>query len=157
MSDFSTRLKNSLKQDITDLNQLLTLLEEEKQLLKTRESKKIESIASTKSQIISQIEGRAKLKAKLFAHSGLGIRPGNVEPAILKLNDKELSNLWAESREKLNLCKERNLVNGAIISRSRQRVGRLMDIIRGKSNAQNLYGQKGKQQSFSSHQKIAKA
>jgi len=157
MSDFSNRLKSTLKQDQTDLNQLLSLLEEETQLLKTRESKSIEALATQKAKLVAQIEQRAKLKAKLFAQSGLGIRPGQVEPAIKKLNDEELTKLWMETREQLNLCKEKNLVNGAIISRSKQRVSRLMDIIRGKSTTQNLYGQKGKQQSFSSQQSIAKA
>lgn len=157
MSMFQSQLKSTLKQDIQDLNSLSDLLKQEKELLKTRESKSIEALANKKSQIIKQIETRAKAKAKLFASSGLGIRPGKIESALQAMNDPELMSLWIASREKLTLCKEQNLVNGAIITRSKQRVGRLMDIIRGKHKAPNIYGQKGKEQSFSDNHRIAKA
>lgn len=157
MSHFVPELKSALKQDITDLNSLLALLAKEKDLLSTRKSKEIEEISSHKSSLIKAIESRAKTKAKLFAKSGLGIRPGHVEETLFTIDDKELKALWTESRDKLSLCKEKNLVNGAIINRSLSRTNRLMDILRGKSQKPNLYGQKGREQSMGGGQRIGKA
>lgn len=157
MNQFTEDLKKLLKQDIVDLAALNTLLEQEKITLTTRDTQKINQLAEHKSQTINQLESRAKTKATLMAKSGLGIRPGQVEEKLTSLQDKELMALWHESREKLNACQQQNAVNGSIISQSRQRVTKLMSIIRGQNKAPNLYGQQGKTQAYSSSQRIGKA
>lgn len=157
MSQFIVELKSALKEDILDLDSLARLLDQEKALLKTRKSDQIKLISEHKSGLIKKIEMRGKTKAKLFAKSGLGIRPGQVETALLSLKDDELSKLWTESRNKLTSCKEQNLVNGAIINQSLNRTSRLMNILRGKNKAPNLYGQRGKEQSYAGSQRIGKA
>jgi len=151
------QLKSLLKQDLNDLDRLNQLLAEEKASLKTRDSVKIEQSSLIKSELIKQIDARAKLKAKTIANSGLGIKPGHVGEALKSLGDPGLSALWDESLEKLTLCKDENLVNGTIISHSIQRTSKLMTIIRGQSAAPNLYGQQGKSQSYSGSQMIGKA
>lgn len=157
MNQFTEELKNLLKQDIIDLNALKSLLEQEKITLTTRNTQKINQLAEHKSQTVAQLESRAKLKAKLMASSGLGIRPGQVEEKLTTLNDQELMTLWKESRDQLNDCQQQNAVNGSIITQSRQRVTKLMTIIRGQNKAPNLYGQQGKTQSFNSSHRIGKA
>ena len=157
MNQFIEELKKLLKQDIVDLTALNTLLEQEKITLTTRNTQKISQLAQHKSQTITQLESRAKQKATLMSKSGLGIRPGHVEEKLSELNDKELMSLWKDSREQLNNCQQQNAVNGSIISQSRQRVTKLMTIIRGQHKAPNLYGQKGKAQTFNSTHRIGKA
>tara|TARA_R110002072_G_scaffold24747_2_gene83662 strand:- start:23794 stop:24267 length:474 start_codon:yes stop_codon:yes gene_type:complete len=157
MNQFIEELKKLLKQDIVDLTALNTLLEQEKITLTTRNTQKIKQLAEHKSQTVSQLESRAKLKAKLMSKSGMGIRPGQVEEKLSELNDKELMSLWKDSREQLNSCQQQNSVNGSIISQSRRRVTKLMTIIRGQNKTPNLYGQQGKAQSFNSTHRIGKA
>ena len=157
MNQFSADLKKLLKQDIIDLTTLTSLLEQEKITLTTRNTQKINQLAEHKSQTINQLEARAKLKAKLIANSGLGIRPGQVEEKLSTLNDQELMILWKDSRDQLSACQEQNAVNGSIITQSRQRVTKLMDIIRGQNKVPNLYGQQGKTQAFNSTHRIGKA
>lgn len=157
MNQFTEELKNLLKQDIIDLGTLKSLLEQEKITLTTRNTQKINQLAEHKSHTVAQLESRAKLKAKLMASSGLGIRPGQVEEKLSTLNDQELMSLWNNSRDQLNECQQQNAVNGSIITQSRQRVSKLMTIIRGQNKAPNLYGQQGKTQSFNSSHRIGKA
>lgn len=157
MNQFTEELKNLLKQDIIDLGTLKSLLEQEKITLTTRNTQKINQLAEHKSHTVAQLESRAKLKAKLMASSGLGIRPGQVEEKLSTLNDQELMSLWNNSRDQLNKCQQQNAVNGSIITQSRQRVSKLMTIIRGQNKAPNLYGQQGKTQSFNSSHRIGKA
>lgn len=157
MNQFTEDLKKLLKQDIVDLTSLNSLLEQEKITLTTRNTQKINQIAEHKSQTVTQLESRAKLKAKLMASSGLGIRPGQVEEKLASLNDQELMSLWQDSRDKLTECQQQNSVNGSVISQSRQRVTKLMSIIRGQNKAPNLYGQQGKAQTFNSSHRIGKA
>jgi flagella synthesis protein FlgN len=157
MSKFIEQLKHLLKQDISELNNLYKLLETEKETLKSRNSQKIQSLADTKHQIIHSLESRAKLKAKLIAKSGLGIRPGEVETALKTLKDLELIKLWQDSRSKLSECKDKNHINGSIISRTLSRTNKLMSIVRGQNNSQNLYGHQGKEKSYSGSQIIGQA
>tara|TARA_R110001592_G_scaffold138511_5_gene357734 strand:+ start:34115 stop:34588 length:474 start_codon:yes stop_codon:yes gene_type:complete len=157
MNQFTEELKELLKQDIIDLASLKSLLEQEKITLTTRNIQKINQLTEQKSKTVAQLESRAKLKAKLMAGSGLGIRPGQVEEKLFTLNDKELMSLWQTSRDQLNKCQEQNSVNGSIISQSRQRVTKLMTIIRGQNKTPNLYGQQGKTQAFNSSHRIGKA
>ena len=157
MNQFIEELKKLLKQDIVDLIALNSLLEQEKITLTTRNTQKINKLAEHKSQTVSQLESRAKLKAKLIANSGLGIRPGQVEKKLSELHDEELMSLWKDSRSKLSDCQQQNTVNGNIISQSCQRVTKLMGIIRGQGKSPNLYGQQGKSHSFNSSHRIGKA
>jgi len=157
MSQFTEQLKNLLKQDIVDLNTLSKLLKTEKDILKTRNSTQIETIAKSKAQAVQSLESRAKMKAKLIAKSGLGIRPGEVEKTLSTLNDNELITLWQSSRQKLSLCKDENYINGSIITRSLQRTNKLMMIVRGQNNSQNLYGQQGKEHNYTGSQRIGQA
>jgi flagella synthesis protein FlgN len=157
MSQFNEQLKHLLKQDISELNNLNRTLESEKETLKSRDSEQIKAIALSKQQIIQSLESRAKLKAKLIAKSGLGIRPGEVETTLKTLNDEELMTLWKSSRDMLNTCKDKNHINGSIITRTLSRTNKLMNIVRGQNNTQKLYGQKGKESSYSGHQIIGQA
>lgn len=157
MNQFTAELKKLLKQDIVDLIALKSLLEQEKITLTTRDTQKINKLAAHKSQTVSQLESRAKIKAKLMTNSGLGIKPGQVEEKLSELNDVELMSLWQESRDKLSDCQQQNTVNGSIISQSRQRVNKLMTIIRGQSKSPNLYGQQGKTETFNNSHRIGKA
>jgi len=155
--NFKQQLKVLLKKEIIDLEALASLLYEEKETLKTRNSKQIELIAQNKSLQVEQLESRAKIKAKLMAESGLDIKPGEVEQKLNTLHDEELMGLWQSSRSKLNECKENNLVNGNILTHSLQRTNKLMMIVRGQNKSQKLYGQQGKEQSYAGSHRIGKA
>ena len=148
MSNATENLKHLLRQDLKDLEALSQILNEEKDLLGTRNSDAIQLITKNKSALVQQIEGRAKQKAKLLASSGLGIKPGAVTQTLERLGDTELSELWKQSLEALKSCKDQNSVNGSIVSHTLQRTAKLMSIIRGQGNQTNLYGQKGKAKSM---------
>lgn len=157
MSPFIKQLKHLLCQDISELKTLDTLLDSEKEILKSRNSQKIQAIANSKQQVIQNLETRAKSKAKLIAQSGLGIRPGEVETTLKTLGDPELITLWKDSRDKLSRCKDKNHINGSIISRTLSRTNKLMSIVRGQNNSQKLYGQQGKENRYSGSQIIGQA
>jgi len=157
MSLDTTQLKQLLKQDLSDLDQLSQTLSHEKSLLSGRDTKAIDASTKQKQQLIKQIESRAKQKAQLLSNSGLGIKPGQVIKALDTLKDPELSALWRNSVTQLKACKERNAVNGSIIERTLQRTATLMSIVRGQNSAPKLYGNAGKTKAVSNSQILGKA
>jgi flagella synthesis protein FlgN len=151
------QLKQLLEKDLLDLEQLEKTLTEESKALSERKSDAISAYAELKSNLVDQIRQRAKAKARLLATSGAEIHPGEVRKGIEQFNDPELCELWDTSLERLKQCKEQNLVNGLVIQRSKQRTEKLMDLVRGKPQKQNLYGAQGSSQSISGSNRIAEA
>lgn len=146
-----------VEQDLTDLQKLQKFLELEAIALRERLSDKIQFCADTKSKLITQIKTRAQTKAKLMASAGVGIEAGKVKAGVDSLGSKKLSHLWEESLLKLEQCQQRNQVNGLVIQRSKLRNQKLMDIIRGQTQAPKLYGQQGSEKAYGGVNSIAKA
>lgn len=151
------QLKQLLEKDLADLQQLDQTLQEESKALSERDAQNISAFAELKSNLVDQIRQRAKAKARLLATSGAEIHPGQVRQGIDQFNDPDLCRLWDESLDRLQHCKEQNLVNGLVIQRSKQRTEHLMDLVRGKPKKQNLYGQRGSSESLTSSNRIAEA
>ncbi len=157
MSPFVQQLTTLLQADQADISRLEKLLTEERSALSSRDTVSINRTTEDKKNLIQAIDQRAKQKAQLLAQSGLGIRPGQVEEGLKKLNDAALITLWQETRSALERCKENNLNNGLLISRFLQRTNKLMSIIRGQGKSPSLYGQQGKETAYSGRQHLGKA
>lgn len=158
MQQFVEQLTALLTADFTELDQLEFALNKEKTLLQQRDRTSLDKITAQKQQIIESIERRAKQKAALLASSPLKIRPGQVREKLASINDKNLLDLWDGTAAKLETCKQRNQVNGAIISLSLLRTNRLMNILRGhNSSPTTTYGQTGKTRNYGGSSTIARA
>ncbi len=154
---FSVKLKNLLLQDLKDLETLKNLLEGEQEAITKRDTTTIQRVTQDKASIVATLESRTKVKAKLIASSGLGIKPGQVEIGLKRLNDSELMTLWRKTKDYSNDCQHLNAVNGNVIARSLQRTNKLMQIIRGQTQTNHLYGQQGKEQSYGGTHRIGQA
>lgn len=158
MQQFVEQLTALLNADFTELDQLDFVLGKEKTSLQQRDRVALDKLAAQKQQIIQAIEKRAKQKAALLASSPLKIRPGQVREKLASLNDPTLLALWDGSVAKLESCKQRNQVNGTIISHSLLRTNRLMNILRGHSSSPTTtYGQSGKTRNYGGSTTIARA
>jgi flagella synthesis protein FlgN len=157
MLPFSSELKVLLKQDLTNLEQLSQILEMELDAFSNIESTSFQKILSKKNEYIGAIESCAKEKARILSESGLGIRPGHVESALLKVPDPELHDLWAKVKNQYTECQNRNEINGKVAAHSLSRVQKMMFILRGQNGSPSLYGKKGYQTSLSTQQTIAQA
>lgn len=158
MQQFVEQLSALLNADLTELEQLEFVLDNEKTSLQQRDRVALDKLATQKQQIIQSIERRAKQKAALLASSPLKIRPGQVRDKLAALNNRSLLDLWDNTVTKLDTCKQRNQVNGAIISHSLLRTNRLMNILRGHASAPTTtYGQTGKARNYGGSTSIARA
>ncbi len=154
---FSSKLKVLLEQDLINLKQLTEVLEAESLAFSQSDNAALQPILASKNGLLSSIEQRAKLKARLMAESGLGIRPGQVQNILLSIPDAKLHALWDEVNLHLHHCKERNEVNGKIVAHSLSRVNKMMSILRGQQNAPSLYASSGSRTSLNTSRSIAQA
>jgi len=158
MQQFVEQLTALLESDLIELDQLELVLGQEKSSLQQRDRIALDKITVQKQQIIQSVEKRAKQKAALLANSSLKIRPGQVREKLTSLNNPNLLAVWDRAAVKLETCKQRNQVNGAIISHSLMRTNRLMNILRGQTSLPaTTYGQSGKTRNYGGSTTIARA
>ncbi len=157
MEKFIELLSKLLHQDLAELDTLSRLLDDEKDAVRRRDVAQLQQLADAKQKLIGNLEQRAKNKATLLAKSPLKVRPGEVRDKLASLNNAELLKLWDEAYKSMAHCKQRNLLNGKIISLSLQRTHRLMDLLRGQGNQVTTYGNKGNSQHASGSTTIARA
>ncbi len=150
-------LKQLLNQDVSDLNQLAFLLDEEKAKLKSSDIRAIEPLTQQKNGMLGQIRERAKRKIHLLVE--MGYRPEHGEPSrfIRSAGLSELTSLWQAAETALKTCHERNRVNSRIVSHLQNRLTKLTDIFRGSAGQAKLYGSSGQQTSVGQSNILASA
>lgn len=134
--------ENTLKSILLELNELHSLLNEEKVLLADSDFDKITHIADLKKQIITSIElNNSKLKAILSLNTS-----DDSEISIHEIITKNIpnnANLWVEIESLLKICKDKNSINGIILSNNRRQIQQSISILQGQSNEVLTYGATG--------------
>lgn len=144
MSPSPEVLRAMLEQDISLIDQLQTLLEQERELLESRQHQPLQALIDAKHPILEQLGEHSRQRqhwlqqAQLSSdHEGwvtlLGANPASevlIEP-------------WQRLSERFEACQELNEINGKIIGRSRQTLGQLLTILRGQSGGPQLYNAQG--------------
>lgn len=118
-----------LKQQQQNLDTMMTLLEQELDLLKQRHAIPLAEVAEQKQQLLEQIQA---LDSSISAH-----------PDVAELNTSLLSQ-QQQLRETLTHCQEKNDVNGRLIEltlNSNRRLANMLTQIRDKNNI--TYDSKG--------------
>lgn len=146
-----------LNNDASQLASLEQILKEERTALETRNAEALQQAVERKAQTVRLIQDNAKAKSQLFAKHGLPVSPQHIKAALAKLQREDVLTLWDQVKAQLDHCQFLNEINGRIVSRSQQSVGRLMDILRGKDQQQKLYGQNGRGNALGSSHLLAHA
>jgi len=136
---------------LAKLDQLLFL---EREALSQRDAEEIKRIIDEKSAVLKLLEGVYHTIAQLVKARNPVADNGGL---IHCIDTPELEQLWKELRGRLNECNHKNQVNGGVIEVSRAYTDRLFRILRGEEQRPTLYSPKGKLQSPSETQAIAKA
>ena len=151
------QLQALLNDDLTDLKSLQTLLSQETEALKVRSSADVTEIAQQKDTLIKALRSRAKRKASTIQAADKTIKPGEAGKFIASLKNRQLSTLHSAVNEQLALCQEKNLVVGRVLHNAKLRNEKLLTILRGQNNHDNLYAKQGQTQAINSTRSIAQA
>ncbi len=146
-----------LDDDIQDLTLLTQVLDEEKNALQSRDLTLLEQNQLQKQHYLQRMEQRAQAKQSYLERASAPKTPPAFSLLIKVSSNEALKEKWQTVQSLLERCQSANIVNGKIISHSQRRVGKMMDIVRGRTNQPTLYGSEGKQQSMAAGYMLAKA
>lgn len=152
------QVRQMLAQDTSTVAQLSELLQQERDLLPSRDHTLLSQILEQKTRLIEQLGQNALVRQQLLRQLGLA---ENAEGWDLFLQRNSLTlplrEGWQQLQAAFSECKTRNEINGRLISRSRQTLDQLLNLLRGKAPAANLYNASGAQSQQSHSHSLAKA
>lgn len=151
------KLQALLDQDLDQLRQLATLLEEEKTLLANADVRAIEPLTERKNTLLTGIRERARQKVHVLVE--MGFRPDQGHPSrfLRSAGLSETYQSWEQAQAALADCHTLNQQNSKVVSHLQARLAKLTDIFRGSSGQQKLYGATGQQTSVSQRNILASA
>ncbi len=151
-------LREMLAQDSSAIQQLKSLLNQEREFLEQRQMQGMEEIVSQKDHLLGNLSFTARQREQLLRSLGLSADLAGWK-AFLERDALTLSLIpaWEALTKEFVECQAANEVNGKMINRSKQTLSHLLNLIRGQVAAPSLYTQKGSTTNHSSTHTVAKA
>lgn len=149
-----------LAQDSTNLDKLQTLLEEERQALETRQHDQLPALIEAKTQALDALAETAALRRQWLRAAGM---EPNQEHWQKWLQDypqgADLAKAWQDITQRMDACRQLNEINGKVMGRAQQALGRLLGLLRGQEARTNtqLYDQRGQASGKGDSQTLVKA
>ncbi|ODB87759.1 hypothetical protein A3194_08405 [Candidatus Thiodiazotropha endoloripes] len=138
--------------------QLLNLLRQEFELLKSPPSKKLEELLAQKQQQLQQIEQSAIQHNQLLASLGFTPDRKGTEAFIQQSPDNaQLQEQWNKFTSLLEACQKQNEINGGAVQLNQHQVAHALDVLRGFANSDKTYGPGGESRPTSSSKSLGKA
>ena len=136
-------------------------LDNERQALENQDRHRLETLSELKSNQLDLLSSNDHKLIDMLTKSGIPKEVNGIDTLIsltpLK-QQTELFKLWDNHKVKLKACKEKNIINGRIIERSRSVVDHLLNIINSGGPPQaSLYEASGKSNPQEGSRTIAKA
>ncbi|MCG7903769.1 MAG: flagellar protein FlgN [Candidatus Thiodiazotropha weberae] len=138
--------------------QLLNLLRQEFELLKSPPSKKLEELLAQKQQQLQQIEQSAIQHNQLLAYLDFTPDRKGTEAFIQQSPDNaQLQEQWNKFTSLLEACQKQNEINGGAVQLNQHQVAHALDVLRGFANSDKTYGPGGESRPTSSSKSLGKA
>ena len=150
-----TQLNAIFEQDIPATAQLLELLETERKALEARNYEGYQELVTNKQTLLAQLEQHSIIRQKLLYQAGF-----KSEASTLSVADQQapkVAKAWRALGKQWIHCQQLNEVNELISNRSRLVTGKILDLLRGQTNQQKLYDDKGNAQNATSGRSITSA
>lgn len=143
-------LQDNVAQDIDSCTTLLSLLDEEREALKNRDVDTLERIIREKAQCLTTLEHSAQQRSNIV-HDLPAARQNSADQQtlwkdLLQEKSPQVLGEWEKLGELIKQCQAENEINGRLLSRNKQVFNRILSIMRGQTQSDNLYtagGNKG--------------
>ncbi len=148
-------LKTIFEQDIPATAQLLTLLQNERSTLETRNYDEFHKIIGQKQTLLALLENHAAIRQQLLQKAGFNDEASSLQAATQ--HAPIVAKAWRDLGEQWSRCQELNEINERIASRTRLVVSQILDLLRGQNTREKLYDGKGNTNNSSAGRSITSA
>lgn len=147
-------LAHLIKQEEQNVQQLHTMLEQEKAALIERRFQDLQAQLQQKRQLLAILEKNAQQRQQLLQQYGLPISPEGWR-TLLKKADKsgQIGTRWQALEQLLKQCHSLNAVNEKLTHRTHMAASQMLDILRGAHNQPKLYTDTGARKHFEGEQR----
>ena len=155
-----TELTAKLQQELHCTQSLLRALETEKQLLESRDLSGLQLLLTTKSDSLDLLERLQQSRRDWLQNQGLSSSDKELLVELEQSSDRDspiAHELLSECLKNIEKCSYFNELNGILISNSRKRNNRQLDLMRGISKEQKLYTASGATTSRTSQNNMGSA
>lgn len=135
------QLQATFEQDIPVTEELLKVLEAERQALEQRDYDAFRTTLIDKQSLLAALELQAKTRQQLLSAAGFSDEPSTLNAA--EEQAPPVARAWRKLAQQWQQCQELNDINERIAKRTRLVVGQMLDMLRGTSGATRLYDNKG--------------
>jgi len=158
MSINPSLVQQMIAQDSIATDQLKTLLLQEREMLEQRQHDGLPQIIEQKDQLLDALAQSARQRQQIL--QALGLKPDTQNWQDLLSAHAALAESrepWHALKNAFGECQRLNDINGKMISRSKQTLGNLLNILRGQVATPQLYTQTGATTGSASAHTLAKA
>lgn len=159
MSKFAD-LVELLQQELSCTESLLITLQSERERLESRDLAGMQALLVNKSDALNRLEALRSTRIQWQQNQGLSPADSELQQALeaqRNANAKAAIELLSLRRNNINKFNYFNELNGILISNSRKRNSRQLDLMRGISQEQKLYTANGGTESRTSQNPVGRA
>jgi flagella synthesis protein FlgN len=145
MSAFQ-QLSSILQSELNQSKQLQSLLQQEREALKTADLDTIQSITQQKQSPLVQLEQLGRQRDYVLKAAGFPVGKAGLEAFIAnqaESDSNKIKQVLSELRQVAKSCREDNQINGGILNVNRQYLVRALSILRGRDPETGAYGPGG--------------
>ncbi len=132
-------IERHISGDIQACNTLLTLLEQEQEALASRDPDILAAVVEQKIAPLTHLENSAKQRGQWAMIGDNEKASDSWNTMLAELAQDKIKEDWETLKELTQKCKQMNEVNGKILGRQQQVYGRLIELLRGQTQAPTLY------------------
>lgn len=139
----ATTVAEQIAQDTTACQALLQLMQAEREALQKRDADTLGNIIEQKAHFLEQLERSAVIRTQWAQQVQAADADSAWHQILHSLRQPELQQQWDALKALMVDCRQQNETNGKLLARSQHTFGRLLNIMRGQSEAPALYTAKG--------------
>lgn len=154
------QLRAMLAQDSINLDKLQAFLEEERQALETRQHEQLPRLIEAKTQVLDALAETSALRRQWLRAADMTPDQTHWHQWLNQYpQSSELADAWQHISERMESCRQLNDINGKVMGRAQQALGRLLGLLRGQEARTNtqLYDQRGQASGEGNSQTLVKA
>ncbi len=138
------RLLQILERESEQIRDLLEMLEQEFQLIKTNPGKALEELLTQKRQQLKQVEQSTLAHHRFLQQQGLSSDREGTKSYLEKcLENQSLQTAWNSYLELLQACQKQNEINGGAVALNQRQVNQALNLLLGIGEGNQTYGRSG--------------